>query len=159
VATKPNFGLQSITCISVDQSTSRLTNVRCLCEYSYREDPLDAMRLILTNESNLIVQGNALDLVRKLLNPIPTERLGFAGGFSADKIGAALDQIVSHEWFSDLDVAAIMAGEGETPKIPPKIPLNELLGQKVDELPWSMGSTFLSKERLSAEQQETFADW
>jgi hypothetical protein len=41
-----------------------------------REDPLDAMRLILTNESNLIVQGNALDLVRKLLHPTPTERLG-----------------------------------------------------------------------------------
>lgn len=117
------------------------------------------MRLILTNESNLIVQGHALDLVRKLLNPIPGERLGFAGGFSPEKIGAALDRIVSHEWFSDLDVTAIMAGEGETPKIPPKIPMGEMLGQKVDELPWSMGSTFLSKQKLSPEQQETFADW
>ena len=49
--------------------------------------------------------------------------------------------------------------EGETPKIPPKIPMNEMLGQKVEELPWSMGSKFLSDFRLSAEEQEAFADW
>jgi len=84
---------------------------------------------------------------------------GFSGGFSIEKSGDALDKIVAHEWFSDLDVNAIMAGEGETPKIPPKIPMGELLGQKVDELPWSMGSTFLSKQKLSAEEQEAFADW
>lgn len=71
----------------------------------------------------------------------------------------ALAQIIKHEWFSDLDVAAIVAGEGETPKIPPKIPMNEMLGQKVEELPWSMGSKFLSDFRLSAEEQEAFADW
>lgn len=146
-------------CTSLVRSTGHYALIYVAFANAIREDPLDAMRLILTNESNLIVQGNALDLVRKLLNPTPGERLGFAGGRSAEKIGAALDQIVAHEWFSDLDVAAIMAGEGETPKIPPKIPMGELLGQKVDELPWSMGSTFLSKQKLSAEEQEAFADW
>ena len=56
------------------------------------EDPLDAMRLILTNESNLIVQGHALDLVRKLLQPSPTQRLGFSGGLSVEKAG----EVITH---------------------------------------------------------------
>ena len=53
----------------------------------------------------------------------------------------------------------LQAGEGETPKIPPKIPMGEMIGQRVEELPWSMGSKFLSNQRLSPEEQEAFQDW
>jgi serine/threonine protein kinase len=43
------------------------------------QDPLDNMRLILTNSSNVeALPGAAQDLVTKLLAPAPQDRLGFA---------------------------------------------------------------------------------
>ena len=57
------------------------------------EDPLDAMRRILLNESEIIVQGNAVDLVTKLLHPKPSDRLGFSGGRSPASVRDAFAQV------------------------------------------------------------------
>merc|ERR1740117_1921905 len=67
------------------------------------DDPLDSMRLVLLNESKIILQDKAGDLVAQLLQPKPTERLGFAAGKSHTAILRGIKAIQDHEWFSEID--------------------------------------------------------
>lgn len=73
------------------------------------EDVLDTMFLVLTNQPTIMAPEPAADLCRKLLQPTPTDRLGFSAGLAAAQIAAGVNRILMHEWFESLgDVAAVM---------------------------------------------------
>jgi len=49
------------------------------------------------------------DFITKLLTKDPTQRLGFHGG---------CDEVLSHPWFSDIDVKKVLAKEIPAPYVP-----------------------------------------
>ena len=70
------------------------------------------------------------DIIRKLLNPDRTRRLG------AGKDG--IQEIIGHEWFADIDLEKLMRLEIEAPFKPP--PFGSKASkkyQKFDEIPES----------------------